>query len=193
MQTVNHKIYGVGEVVGRANASQITVRFKNGREIVLSIPASFQTGVICAEGSLKDEVEAAIAEKKAREAARLSEMISRVNAEREIAVRPAGRRNVAAVSAETTDPIQLEYERYLISKGYETTTPSGYDSTVYSYSGGITRHVLENEHISWAGLKSNIGDIIKKYDVGGAMEEIGAKSNSTVINALKRFDEFVNA
>ena len=42
-------------------------------------------------------------------------------------------------------------------------------------------------------LKNDIDNIIKLYDVGGAKERIGAISNSTVINALRRFSEFVKA
>lgn len=82
------------------------------------------------------------------------------------------------------------YENYLISVGYKQTTPSGHPSTVYQYLKAI-RNVCDEEGISLQGLKDNIGTIIIKYDVGGEKESIGAKSHKTVINALKRFDEFI--
>lgn len=41
-------------------------------------------------------------------------------------------------------------------------------------------------------LKSSIDSILPIYDVGGKKEHIDAKSNCTVINALRRFAEFVN-
>lgn len=84
-----------------------------------------------------------------------------------------------------------EYEKYLINIGYKQTTPSGHPSTVYQYLKAI-RNVCDEERISLNGLKENIGAIVAKYDVGGEKETIGAKSHKTVINALKRFEEFVN-
>ena len=38
-----------------------------------------------------------------------------------------------------------------------------------------------------------IVETFKKYDIGGTKEEFGCKSNKTVINALRRFEEFVNS
>ena len=51
--------------------------------------------------------------------------------------------------------------------------------------------VRAEEGISWDTLKADIDDIVDKYDEGGLMSWFGAKSNKTVINALKRFAEFV--
>ena len=194
MQTVNHKLYGVGEVINKEtteNGGYITVKFESGKEARFSIPDSFTLGIMVANGDLKDEVDAAISEKRAREAARLEELKAA-----SAAITPAtpshrhGRR--PKTSATVKGVVQTDYEAYLISAGYEIETPSGHDSTVYAYSKAIANHVLKNEHITWNGLQGNIYNIVKKYDVGGAMERTGAKSNNTVINALKRFQEFVN-
>ena len=84
-----------------------------------------------------------------------------------------------------------EYEKYLISIGYKQTTPSGHPSTVYQYLKAI-RNVCDEERISLTGLKENIDTIVAKYDIGGEKEEIGVKSHKTVINALKRFEEFLD-
>ena len=83
-----------------------------------------------------------------------------------------------------------EYEKYLISIGYKQTTPSGHPSTVYQYLKAI-RNVCDEEGINLNGLKENISSIILKYDIGGEKETIGAKSHKTVINALKRFEDFL--
>ena len=83
-----------------------------------------------------------------------------------------------------------EYEKYLISIGYKQTTPSGHPSTVYQYLKAI-RNVCDEEGINLIELKENIISIILKYDIGGKKETIGAKSHKTVINALKRFEDFL--
>lgn len=83
-----------------------------------------------------------------------------------------------------------EYEKYLISIGYKQTTPSGHPSTVYQYLKAI-RNVCDEEGINLIGLKENISSIILKYDIGGEKETAGAKSHKTVINALKRFEDFL--
>ena len=73
MQTVKHKVLGVGEVIGREvkeNGTYITVRFENGKEMRVAIPDSFVVGIMEAEGTLRDEVDAAIAKKRAIEQAR---------------------------------------------------------------------------------------------------------------------------
>jgi hypothetical protein len=79
---------------------------------------------------------------------------------------------------------------YLFEQGYSVTTPAGNPSTVYQYANRI-ENVCEWENMTWAGLAKNINAIVAQYDIGGTKEEIGLKSNSTVINALKRFSEFL--
>ena len=194
MQTVNHKIYGVGEVINKETTEggiYITVKFESGKEALFSIPDSFTLGIMVANGDLKDEVDAAIAEKKAREEARLEEL--KATSAVVATTTPSNRHGrTPAARVAVKGPVETAFEEYLIAAGYETETPSGHPSTVYAYSGAIDRHVLENERITWDVLRSDIDNIVKKYDVGGKFEHIGAKSNCTVINALKRFREFVN-
>lgn len=83
-----------------------------------------------------------------------------------------------------------EFESYLIRRGYKLTTPSGTPSTVYSYIKQIDK-VCDWEGCSWEKLAANITVIVPKYDVGGEKEELGCTSHNSVINALKRFKEFV--
>ena len=74
MERVVHKTFGLGEVVGRetkTNGTYITIRFESGKVMRCAIPESFTLGIMVAEGTLKDEVDAAITEKRAIEYARL--------------------------------------------------------------------------------------------------------------------------
>ncbi len=193
MQKVNHNIYGVGEVIAREsneNGTYITARFGDGKEMRFAIPDSFTLGIMVAEGSLKDEVDAAIAEKNARRAARLEELkaMSDVVATSAPSSRH-GRRPATPVTVRGS--IEIAFEEYLVNAGYCEYTATGNPSTVFSYIHAIKK-VLEEEGLSWHTLQRDIENIVPVYDIGGAKQHIGAKSNCTVINALKRFREFVN-
>ena len=194
MQTVRHTIFGAGEVIAKessVNSTKITVLFEDGQKKTFCIPDSFMIGVMTAEGDLKDEVETAIAERKALELKRIEQ--ARLEDEaRRIAGSGAGHRAAGRHVTVSRGAIETAYEAYLINEGYAIETPSGYRSTVYSYISAIERHVLDSEHITWEKLKENIDSIVKRYDVGGAKEDIGSISKFTVINALKRFKDFVN-
>jgi len=82
------------------------------------------------------------------------------------------------------------FENHLIAQGYSVTTPSGNPSTVYDYVKRIEK-VCRLENMTWTDLADEIGIIVSQYDVGGSKEELGRKSHGAVINALKRFKEFV--
>lgn len=84
-----------------------------------------------------------------------------------------------------------DFRQYLIRKGYSETTPSGKPSTVYDYSNRIQK-ICERENTTFNQLASSISHYVQKYDEFGAEAEFGRKSHKAYINALKRFDEFVN-
>ncbi len=88
--------------------------------------------------------------------------------------------------------MKKQFENYLIDKGYKVTTPSGNPSTVYDYLKRIDK-VCEWESISWSELSNHISRIVSQYDTGGSKEELGRKSHNAVINALRRYSEFVNS
>lgn len=46
--------------------------------------------------------------------------------------------------------------------------------------------------MTWGQLADNIQDVLPQYNMGGLKEELGNRSHKAVINALKRFSEFVN-
>lgn len=188
MGMIIHKTFGAGEIIDRDDKNCITVRFGNGKELRFAIPESFEMGFITADGDLKEEVERIIAERKTLLRAKFesseSESYSAVKSKR-----------VGKKSSKKTLPTgktATDFINYLINAGYKTETDSGYDSTVYSYA-KAAESVIKEEGVTWLDLESNIADIIDRYDVGGAREDFGAKSNKTVINALKRFKEFVES
>lgn len=84
-----------------------------------------------------------------------------------------------------------QFKNYLIKKGYKQTTPSGNPSTVYDYIKRIDK-VCELESFSYQELADNIETVVKQYDLGGTKEDLGNKSHRAVINALKRFQDFIN-
>lgn len=192
MQTVKHKMFGMGEVINREvkeNRMYITVKFENGKEMRCAIPDSFTLGIMVAEGNLKEEVDAAIAEKKARGAARL-EQLNATSAL--VATTTSSNRHgrTPATPVTVRGSIEIAFEEYLVNAGYCEYTATGNPSTVFSYIHAIKK-VLEEEGLSWHTLQHDIENIVPIYDVGGSKQHIGAKSNCTVINALKRFREFV--
>lgn len=193
MQTGNHKLYGVGEVINKEtteNGSYIIVKFESGKEARFSIPNSFTLGIMEANSDLKDEIDAAISEKRARDQAILEER--RAASEVIITAAPSHRHGrTPAMPVTVKGAIEAAFEEYLLNAGYRGYTDFGNPSTVFSYVRAIKK-VLREEGISWNYLQNNIGSIIPLYDIGGAKAHIGAKSNHTVINGLKRFDEFVN-
>lgn len=181
MEMVRHNKFGVGEVVGREVVSGfifLNVRFENGRGMRFSIPQSFETGALEPLGMLKNEVEQAIAEKKAKLSA-----LAPTSA-------PAAPTKKATSKTMPTGPIPSAFEKHLIDEGYAVETDSGNPSTVYSYVNAV-ESVRVEEGVSWDTLKTDIATIVPLYDEGGIKQMIGAKSNKTVINALKRFAEFV--
>lgn len=73
---------------------------------------------------------------------------------------------------------------YLTNKKYADNTKNSY---VYS-----VKRVAEWENINIITLAEKIDEILLKYDKGGIYQDRGQIGNATVINALKRFAEFIN-
>lgn len=90
----------------------------------------------------------------------------------------------------TEKNLQENFFVYLKERGYKEFTPSGKPSTIYDYVNRIDR-VCKSEELTWTELSLQINKIVMDYDIGGCKEEIGKKSHSAVINALKRYREFI--
>ena len=82
------------------------------------------------------------------------------------------------------------FRKYLIDKGYKEFTASGLDSTVGQYITAVGM-VFEEERLSVEEFNRRINEICFLYDIGGAKESIGERGHRTVINALKRYREFI--
>lgn len=193
MHTVRHKLFGQGTVINKEPkgiGSYITVRFDmSGKESRFAIPESFETGLLIADGALLDEITAAIAAKREAERAaremRAAKTFATTHAHR---TSSGNMWNTTVTAADGS--VRDAYERYLLYfKKYKELTPCGSDSTVPQYMRAV-ESVLEEEHLTWSALESQLPHIISLYDKGGAKETLGNRSNRTWINALKRFADF---
>lgn len=197
MQTIRHKHFGQGTVIRKElkeNGSYIAVRFDtSGKESVFAIPESFETGLLFADGELKAEVDSAIAAKREAERVALEAEKERLNAKVATSYPDASgtyrTQSGNAVISSVDRTVRDAYEAYLINKGYSVSTPGGAPSTVMEYSRAVNS-VLEEEHLTWSALKPQITRIIALYGEGGAKELEGNRQHKTVINSLKRFEEF---
>ena len=86
--------------------------------------------------------------------------------------------------------LERKFLEYLEEAGYKMFTPSGLPSTAFQYVEAIKK-VMCNEGVGWEELVVEIIKIVNKYDKHGSKASFGKFGHSTVINALKRFREFV--
>lgn len=93
----------------------------------------------------------------------------------------------------TEEEILNRFELYLESEGYSVVTPKGLPSTTYDYAHSRIPFVLREERISIHTLMNEIDLYVKMYDLRGLKSSIGNKSHRAVINALKRFQEFIQS
>jgi hypothetical protein len=190
MDMVRHNTLGIGQVISKdiiGNFTCLNVRFEDGKEMRFAVPQSFETGALEALGSLKDEVDRAIVAKKAR----LAATVVTAKTSMPVLVRGKSRSKKLPKKVIVTGPVATAFEAYLKQAGYSVETPSGNPSTVYSYINAV-ESVLAEEGVSWGWLQTNISPIVQRYNVGGAREAFGAKSNRTVISALMCFEAFAN-
>lgn len=86
--------------------------------------------------------------------------------------------------------MEKKFASWLVDQGYRQYTPGGKPSTVYDYVKRID-FVCAEEKCTWMELATIIEQIIPQYDAGGIKQALGNRSHRAVINALKRFSEFV--
>lgn len=82
------------------------------------------------------------------------------------------------------------FVEYLVERGYKKYTPSGNRSTAFQYADGVEK-VRQRERLTETEMTKNIGMLIKKYDIVGMESEFGSRGHGTIINALKRYREFI--
>ena len=77
-----------------------------------------------------------------------------------------------------------QYKKYLIDKNYKPNTIKAYANSV--------EKICKEENITPLTLSNNIKHYVRIYDKGWPKEKLGNIGHDTWINALKRFQEFVN-
>ncbi len=83
------------------------------------------------------------------------------------------------------------FYNYLLDLGYKDSTPSGAPSTIPQYINAIEK-IIAWEHLgNWEQIIQHLPILLRKYDVGGEKAHLGAIGHNTIINALRRFAEFV--
>ena len=191
MFIIQHKTYGEGKVINKEmKGGDIIITAQVGEDKQCSFAAeSFRIGAVKADGTLKAEIDAVIAAKQAAEEERRNAVRVLPVAAPAASSKRHGRIPVRKATAKGA--IQTQYEAYLEAAGYPVFGINGNLSTVPQYSRAVEK-VVEREGLSWSQLSNDIANIVQKYDKDGAEEDFGNRGNKTVINALKRFQEFVS-
>ena len=194
MATVRHKWFGTAQIIRREGDLIVIQYDKTGTKSNLKFPDSFITKpcLFVLDTELQREVDAIVEARK--EEARILRAEKEAQRAQEKAVQ-----NVVGTNHSHKKPakvkikgmIEQSFEEYLIASGYSEETPSGAPSTVNAYIKAV-EYVMEEEKLAWQSLTTQISSVVSLYDIGGAKEEIGSKSNYTYINALRRFEDFVN-
>ena len=99
--------------------------------------------------------------------------------------------NDKKISDINNSQLKEEFKNFLILKGYKEFTNTGSPSTVYDYLGRIDFIMKNENYTSWYYVAKNIDSLVKTYGETGEKSQLGKKSHNAVINALKRFQEFI--
>lgn len=187
---VIHTKWGEG-VIADCDEWSVSVQFEDCTRSLI-FPAVFLDYLSVKDPADQAAVDAAIEKRNADKAAAAPP--APVTTAAPVKPTPSVRKRKTSKKPATVVPkhaIEQDFETYLKLTGYKEETPKGNHSTVYAYTKRVAE-VIEAEGLSWPALVSQITSVIALYDVGGKKEHIGSKSNSTVINALRRFEDFVN-
>lgn len=79
--------------------------------------------------------------------------------------------------------MQKQFEEYLLAKNYSSLTSIDYPARL--------ERLCRKEKISYELLAQNLADIMPQYDRDGKKSSYGRRSHSSVLNALRRFAEFL--
>ena len=80
---------------------------------------------------------------------------------------------------------------YLVRNHYREYTKKGVPSTIDKYVNSVDE-VCCREELTWEEAAFCIDDLVSDYEKGGKNEAFGNRSNSTVINALKKYRDYIN-
>lgn len=79
--------------------------------------------------------------------------------------------------------MQKQFEEYLLNKNYKPTTAVDYPARL--------ERLCRKEKISYEHLAQHLAEIMPQYEADGKKHSYGKRSHSSVINALRRFAEFL--
>ena len=80
--------------------------------------------------------------------------------------------------------MQKQFEQYLLEKNYKPTTSIDYPARL--------ERLCSKEKISFEHLAQHLAEILPQYETNGKKHSYGKRSHSSVLNALRRFAEFLN-
>ena len=80
--------------------------------------------------------------------------------------------------------MQKQFEEYLQAKNYSTTTSLDYPARL--------ERLCRKEKFSYEHLAQHLAEIMPQYEKTGKNSSYGKRSHSSVINALRRFAEFLS-
>lgn len=80
--------------------------------------------------------------------------------------------------------MQKQFEEYLQTKNYSATTSLDYPARL--------ERLCRKEKISYEHLAQHLNEIMPQYERTGNKSSYGKRSHSSVINALRRFAEFLS-
>lgn len=80
--------------------------------------------------------------------------------------------------------MQKQFEQYLLAKNYSPLTSIDYPSRL--------ERLCRKEKFSYEHLAQHLPEIMPQYEKTGKKASYGKRSHSSVINALRRFSEFLN-
>ena len=80
--------------------------------------------------------------------------------------------------------MQKQFEQYLLAKNYSPLTSIDYPSRL--------DRLCRKEKISYEHLAQHLAEIMPQFERTGKKASYGKRSHSSVINALRRFAEFLS-
>lgn len=80
--------------------------------------------------------------------------------------------------------MQKQFEQYLLAKNYSPLTSIDYPARL--------ERLCRKEKISYKHLAQHLPEIMPQFDKNGKKSSYGKRSHSSVINALRRFSEFLS-
>ena len=79
--------------------------------------------------------------------------------------------------------MQKQFETWLLAKNYKPTTAIDYPARL--------ERLCRKEKFDYEHLAQHLAEIMPQYEKNGKKSSYGKRSHSSVLNALRRFSEFL--